>query len=232
MAELQQRPHSVGGGTPSAAAAAPSAVQETDTALCMMQSALPLPQLTTLQRNHKSRSCGPLGSQFQAGTGALTLGAPSHTYMTCSSGGVAVGRGLRSSGTSSTPSAASTAGLRADRRSGRFSSSRTSHTTDGSGGSNSQPVGATLLSSRQWQQQQWEQTAFGEMLLASPSARHGQQPQVGVEEIARRKQLVPGADCAPCVSQLAAATRPLPVALLKATSTSGTAIHSPQSDRS
>lgn len=63
----------------------------------------------------------------------------------------------------------------------------------------------------QWQQQQWQQNAFGELMRPAPAAQ-----QVTVVDVQRLRQVVPGAQ-APCVSELAAAARGFPIGALCAT---------------
>jgi hypothetical protein len=69
------------------------------------------------------------------------------------------------------------------------------------------------VSASQWQQQQWQQQAFGELLHPQPALQ-----RVTVGDVARMKQVVPGLQ-APCVSELAAAVRAFPVGALSATAT-------------
>lgn len=73
---------------------------------------------------------------------------------------------------------------------------------------------AVATSRCQWQQQQWQQGAYGELL------HHPQQvaeQHITGGDVARLKQLVPAMQ-PPCVSELAASTRPFPSALLTASS--------------
>lgn len=75
-------------------------------------------------------------------------------------------------------------------------------------------AGAVPTSRCQWQQQQWQQGAYGELL------QHPQQvaeQHITGGDVARLKQLVPAMQ-PPCVSELAASARPFPSALLTASS--------------
>lgn len=67
------------------------------------------------------------------------------------------------------------------------------------------------LSATLWQQQQWQQQAFGELMQPQPLLQ-----QVTAVDVARLRQVVPGAQ-APCVSELAAAARAFPIGALSAT---------------
>jgi hypothetical protein len=77
----------------------------------------------------------------------------------------------------------------------------------------SSPGAAAAASRCQWQQQQWQQGAYGELMQRAPQLPT--QQQLRVCDVARMRQVVPGMQ-APCVSELAAATRPFPSGLLTA----------------
>jgi hypothetical protein len=77
----------------------------------------------------------------------------------------------------------------------------------------SSPGAAAAASRCQWQQQQWQQGAYGELLHRAPQLPT--QQQLRVCDVARMRQVVPAMQ-APCVSELAAAARPFPSGMLTA----------------
>lgn len=76
------------------------------------------------------------------------------------------------------------------------------------------PGAAAAASRSHWQQQQWQDNAYGEL---KQRPQLPTQQQISVTDVVRLKQLVPVMQ-PPCVSELAAAARPFPAGMLTASS--------------